>query len=86
MSTIRLTAKAGVDGVLHLDVPVGQAGVFDVVVQVSPTNGVEPRKPTPEELGWSPEFIRTVVGSIDDDTFVRPPQPIYEPVPPLDLE
>lgn len=86
MSAIRLSAKAGVDCVLHLDVPVGEPGVFDVVVQVTPVGADAPRQLTPEELGWSPEFIRNVMGSIDDDTFVRPPQPIYDPVPPLDLE
>jgi hypothetical protein len=86
MSTIRLSAKAGVDRVLHLDVPVGEPGEFDVVVQVTPVGTDAPRKPTPEELGWSPDFIQNVMGSIDDDSFVRPPQPRYDPVPPLDLE
>jgi hypothetical protein len=81
-----LSAKAGVDCVLHLAVPVGEPGVFDVVVQVTPVGSGASRQPTPEELGWSQEFIQTVMGSIDDDRFVRPPQPMYEPVPPLDLE
>jgi hypothetical protein len=86
MSTIRLSAKAGADCVLRLDVPVGEPGVFDVVVQVAPVDPDTTREPTPEALGWSPEFVRDVMGSIDDETFVRPPQPTYETVLSLDLD
>ena len=86
MRVIQMSAKAGPDGVLHLDIPVGAAdGEFEVavVVQAKPSvNGA--RKPTPEELGWPPGFIETVMGSIDDDTFMRHPQGKFEPREPLE--
>lgn len=69
MSAIRLSATAGPDGVLHLDVPVGTAGVECDVVIVTKPAAVPGRPPTPEELGWSKDFLENVMGSIDDDTF-----------------
>src|SRR5438045_9671488 len=36
MNVIRLTATSGPDGILHLSVPVGAAGEFEVEVVVSP--------------------------------------------------
>ena len=83
MTVIRITATSGPDGVLHLSVPVGSAGEFEVAVVVSPkpaTNGTAAPK-TPEELGWPPGFFENVVGSIDDETFVAPPRPPAEPLP-----
>jgi len=78
---IQMSAKAGPDGVLHLDIPVGAAdGEFEVavVVQAKPSaNGA--RKPTPEELGWPPGYFESVVGSIDDDAFKRYPQGEFGP-------
>ena len=47
MSEIHLTATAGPDGVLHLEIPVGAPGEYDVWITPK-------RKPTPEELGWPP--------------------------------
>ena len=86
MRVIQLSAKAGPDGVLHLDIPVGAAGgeyEVAVVVQAKPSaNGA--RKPAPEELGWPPGFFDTVIGSIDDDTFMRHPQGEFEPREPLE--
>ena len=88
MRVIQLSAKAGPDGVLHLDIPVGAAGdEFEVavVVQAKPSaNGA--RQPTPEELGWPPGFFDSVMGSIDDDTFQAPPRRPPESAEPLDLE
>jgi hypothetical protein len=90
MNVIRLTATAGPDGILHLDVPVGAAGEFEVAVVVAPkppANGAPaPAAKTPEELGWPPGYFENVIGSIDDETFVAPPRAPAEPVPPLDLE
>ena len=86
MRVIQLSAKAGPDGVLHLDIPVGAAdGEFEVavVVQAKPSaNGA--RQPTPEELGWPPGYFENVVGSIDDDAFKRYPQGTFEPREPLE--
>ncbi len=86
MSTIHLSATAGPDGVLHLDIPAGGPGVFDVQVTLTPkpsANGAE-TKPTPEELGWPPGFIEQTFGSISDPAFKRYPQGEYEERTPLE--
>ena len=83
MSEITLTATAGPDGVLHLDVPVGSAGEFEVVVRPKASGT---RKPTPEELGWPPGYFEQTYGSITDETFVAPPRISVKPIPPLDAE
>jgi hypothetical protein len=82
VSEIHLTATAGPDGVLHLDVPVGASGEFEVVVRPK-VNGAG-RKPTPEELGWPPGYFEQTYGSITDENFVAPPRVSVKPVPPLD--
>lgn len=83
MTVIRLTATAGPDGVLHLTVPVGAAGPFEVAVVATPTptaNGVAPKPgaKTPEELGWPPGFLESTFGSIQDEAFRRYPQGEFE--------
>jgi len=86
MSTIRLSATAGSDGILHLDIPTGGPGVFDVQVTLTPkpsTNGMG-HKPTPEELGWPPGFFENTFGSIDDPAFMRYPQGEYEERTPME--
>ena len=88
MTVIRITATSGPDGVLHLTVPVGSAGEFEVAVVVSPkptASGAAAPK-TPEELGWPPGFFENVIGSIDDEAFVAPPRHPAKPIPALDLE
>ncbi len=89
MRVIQMSVKAGSDGVLHLDIPVGAAGgEFEVAVVVHPrpsANG-EGRKPTPEELGWPPGYFEKTYGSIADEAFKRYPQPEPKPIEPLDLE
>lgn len=89
MSVIRMTATSGPDGVLHLSVPAGRAGEFEVTVVFVPkpdANGDSPAAKTPEELGWPPGFLESTYGSITDEKFVAPPRPPAEPLPPLDLE
>jgi hypothetical protein len=94
MNVIQLTAKSGPDGVLHLSVPVGSQGEFEVAIVIAPkptANGPTAPKAgstpkTPEELGWPPGFFENVIGSIDDEKFVAPPRPPAKPLPPLDLE
>lgn len=76
MTSIVLHSRSGRDGILHLDVPVGQPDTeFEVEVVVRP-------KP-PAGKAWPPGYF-DLFGSIDDDTFVRPPQ--GELPPPVDLE
>ena len=80
MSEITLSATAGADGRLHFDIP-AEAGEYEVRVTLTPKpagNGTG-RKPTPQELGWPQGFFENVCGSIDDDTFVRPPQLPFPP-------
>ncbi|OWK36513.1 hypothetical protein [Fimbriiglobus ruber] len=83
MSVISLSATAGPDGVLHLDIPVGAAGEYDIVVRPKTATNGDDRKPTPEELGWPPGFFERIVGSINDPTFVRGDQGWYEEREPL---
>ena len=66
MSTIVLQSKSGPDSKLHLEVPVGQPDTeFEVEVVVRPKN--------PNGEGWPPGYF-DLFGSVDDETFVRPPQ------------
>ena len=66
MTSSVLHSTSGPDGKLHLEVPVGQPDMeFEVEVVLRP-------KP---EVGknWPPGYF-DLFGSIDDETFVRPPQ------------
>jgi hypothetical protein len=84
MGVIRLTATAGPDGVLRLEVPTGSAGgEFEVQVVVTPKPAAG-RPKTPDELGWPPGYFENVIGSIDDPAFRRHPQGEYEKREPLD--
>jgi hypothetical protein len=87
MQVVHLSAKSGPDGILHLSVPVGAVGEFEVAIVVAPkpsTNGAAPTPTTgagaktPEELGWPPGFFENVIGSIDDPAFKRYPQGDFE--------
>ena len=73
MQTVRVTQRTGKDGVLHVSIPLGTPEAdFEVVLVVQP-KGTEPSSNTPGQHGWSPEYF-DLAGSIDDQTFVRPPQ------------
>ena len=73
MHTLRVTERTGKDGVLHVRVPLGTPDAdFDVVLVVQPKEA-KPSPATPEELGWPPGYF-DLAGSIDDETFARPPQ------------
>ena len=73
MQTLRVTERTGKDGVLHVSIPLGTPEAdFEVVLVVQP-KGTGPSSATPEELGWPPGYF-DLAGSIDDETFVRPPQ------------
>jgi hypothetical protein len=85
MNVIRLTATSGSDGVLHLSVPVGMAGEFEVavVVALKPTTNGIPAPRAPEELGWPPGWFEKTFGSITDEAFQRYPQGEFEEREPL---
>jgi hypothetical protein len=73
VQTLRVTERTGKDGVLHVSVPLGTPEAdFEVLVVVQPKE-TKPSPASPEELGWPPGYF-DLAGSIDDETFVRPPQ------------
>ncbi len=73
MQTLRISQRTGEDGVLHVSVPLGTPNAdFEVVVVVQPKDTAS-SSTAPEELGWPPGYF-DLAGSIDDPTFVRPPQ------------
>ena len=66
MTSIVLRSTSGPDGKLHLEVPAGRPDTeFDVEVVLRPMK--------PETYDWPPGYF-DLFGSIDDDTFVRPPR------------
>ena len=76
METIKTSERTSPDGTLTLRVPLGRPNTeFDVVVVVQPK--------TPTGRVWPPAYF-DLFGSIDDETFVRPPQ--GELPPPVDIE
>lgn len=76
MTSIVLHSTSGPDGKLHLEFPVGQPDTeFEVEVTARP-------KATAGK-GWQPGYF-DLFGSIDDETFVRPPQ--GEAPPPVEFE
>lgn len=72
MQTILVREKTGKDGTLSLRIPLGKPDEeFEVLVVVQPhvagtTLG--------EQRGWPSDYFDKTFGSIDDDSFVRPPQ------------
>ena len=79
MPVLNFSAEADAAGVIHLDIPVGASGNFDVQVVVSPKPTPGDAPTTPEERGWPPGFFELTAGSIDDETFVAPERGRSEP-------
>ena len=80
MQTILVREKTGKDGTLSLQIPLGKPEAeYEVLVVVQPNAAGT----TPEERGWPPGYF-DLAGSIDDETFVRPPQ--GELPPPVELD
>ncbi len=78
MQTIRILDKTGKDRVLSLRIPLGRPDAdYEVVIVAQPTST------SPEERGWPPGYF-DLAGSIEDDTFIRPPQ--GEVPKPLEIE
>lgn len=71
MKKIRLSERTGKDGSLSLVIPLGDPErEYNVVVVVEPKSG-----PTPlHEQDWPPVYFDRTYGSIEDETFERPPQ------------
>ncbi|MFO0802558.1 MAG: hypothetical protein U0791_05475 [Gemmataceae bacterium] len=80
MLELQFHVEADASGVIHLDIPVGSGGDYDVQVVVTPKpqmNGCT-RQPTPEELGWPPGYFEQTAGSITDPAFERGDQGEFE--------
>lgn len=84
MQTIRLLEKTDKDGTLQLRIPLGKPKTEYEVVLVLQPKETPSKVTTPEERGWPPGYFKATCGSIDDETFVRPPQ--RELPKPVDLE
>lgn len=64
--SIILTSRSGPDGKLHIEIPVQiQNAEFEIEVVVRPKSSVRTLPPGYFDL----------LGSVDDETLVRPPQP-----------
>lgn len=75
MSSIVIHSRSGPDGKLHLEVPVRQPDTdFEVEMVVRPTTATKQFPPGYFDL----------IGSVDDETLVRPPQ--GELPPPVEIE
>lgn len=73
MQTIRVLEKTDKNGTLLLRIPLGKPEVeYEVVLVVQPKEAAT-QATTPEERGWPPGYF-DLAGSIDDETFQRPPQ------------
>ncbi len=82
MQTVRISERAGKDGVLHLHIPVGQPEAeFDAVIVLQAKSAAPAT--TPEARGWPPGYF-DLAGSITDETFMRQPQ--GELPKPIDFE
>lgn len=77
MQTIHTLQEAGPDKTLQLTIPVDEAHRrYRITVLIEPEQSPT-TPPGPEDAGWPPSFI-AAAGSIQDDTFMRPPQGEYE--------
>jgi hypothetical protein len=82
MRVIHMTATAGTDGQLRLDIPTAAAGgTFEVAVVLHTL-------PTASDTESHPPAgsLASLYGCITDDTFVAPPRGLPRPVPPLDSD
>jgi len=76
MKSIKLQTHISEDGVLQLHVPTELAN-SDVEVTIVPRSP-SAQQTSPEELGYSPEFINTVLGGWEGEPLARPEQPPYQ--------
>jgi hypothetical protein len=75
MREMQFHVEADASGVIHLDIPVGSGGNYDVQVTVTPE---AIRKATPEELGWPPGYFENAFDTITDPAFERGDQGVPE--------
>ncbi len=74
MQFIHAMEKTGADGILHFHIPLGKPDAeFEVVVVVQPKETLA-QAAVLAERGWPAGYFENTFGSIQDETFVRPPQ------------
>lgn len=84
MKTIETTQTAGPDKLLHLTIPVDEANrPYRMVIVLTPEEETATgyRKGMAE---WPPGYFESVCGSIQDETFLRHPQPDDQERPELE--
>ena len=82
MNVVHVTATAGVDGRLRLDIPTGSAGTtFDVAVVLQGSPAANAHQPAPDN---SPGSLAGLFGCITDESFVAPPREMPRAVPSMD--
>ncbi len=70
MKSIKLNKKVGIDGILHLDIPVEITNIeVEIMVIYQPLESPTQQN-TPEELGYPPGFFEQTYGSCADDPIV----------------
>jgi hypothetical protein len=74
MNVVQRVAEAGDDNVLHVDIPVGVPGKYEIAVAMRLIPAV-----ATDERGWPIGYYDRTAGSIDDETFVAPPRTKPEP-------
>ena len=74
MQTVRVSEKAGSDGVLHLRIPVTRPEAEYEAVVVLQLMTAAYALGDSQATGWPPAYFEGTFGSITDETFVRPPQ------------
>ena len=81
MKTIEITQTAGADRLLHLTIPVDEAGrPYRVVIVLAPESETQ-GKPTCDDKGWPMGYFENTFGSIQDESFFRHPQPDHQERP-----
>ncbi len=70
MPTIRFNGRAGGDGVLHLDVPVGAPDAECEVIVLVPSQAANRDRAAPEAVGWPSGYFDKTAGAWQGD-FVR---------------
>ena len=77
MSLIEVQSRVGPDGMLVLTVPVGPENANKEVKVTIAALDKQLARPKMTQAEWR-SFIESTAGSIDDPTFVRPPQGTFE--------
>jgi hypothetical protein len=78
MQTLQAVVRSGADGLLQLQIPVGQADQeYDVTVHL------QPRTVRPDPLGWPAGFFEQTAGCLTETPLERGEQGSFEEREPL---